>query len=228
MWIPALSERGVVPNKRLYFMFNLQIIPVTPLQQNCSVVWDSSKNAAIVDAGGDAQKIIDFVESQQLNVQKLLITHAHFDHIMAVETVKNHFNVPVYGSHQEDRELFNRLPEVCLNYGFPVVNAFLPDYWLDEGDTVSVGELQFEVHHLPGHSPGHIGFFDYENKIAFSGDVLFQNSIGRTDLYKGDLAQLLHTIKTKLLGLADDFIIIPGHGSHTTIGQEKRSNPFLR
>lgn len=209
-------------------MFNLQIIPVTPLQQNCSVIWDGNKNAAIVDAGGDAQKIIDFVESQQLKVQKLLITHAHFDHIMAVETVKNHFNVPVYGSHKDDIDLFNRLPEVCRNYGFPTVNAFLPDYWLNDGDTLSVGELNFEIRHVPGHSPGHIGFFEHENKIALSGDVLFQNSIGRTDLYKGDLQQLLHSIKTKFFDLPDDFIIIPGHGSHTTIGQEKRSNPFLR
>lgn len=209
-------------------MFNLQIIPVTPLQQNCSVIWDQHKNAAIIDAGGDAQKIIDFVESQQLNVQKLLITHAHFDHIMAVQTVKTHFNVPVYGSHQDDMALFNRLPEVCRSYGFPVVEAFLPDHWLNEGDTLSVGELNFEIRHLPGHSPGHIGFFELQNKIAFSGDVLFQNSIGRTDLYRGDFELLIHTIKTKLWDLPDDFIIIPGHGSHTTVGQEKRSNPFLR
>lgn len=209
-------------------MFNLQIIPVTPLQQNCSIIWDQHKNAAIIDAGGDADKLITFVESQQLKVQKLLITHAHFDHIMAVETVKNHFEVEVFGSHIADRELFERLPDTCRNYGFPIVPAFLPDHWLNSGDEIAVGELNFHIRHLPGHSPGHIGFFDMENKIAFSGDVLFQNSIGRTDLYQGNFDQLIHTIKTQLFDLPDDFIIIPGHGSHTTIGQEKRSNPFLR
>ncbi|QIM67128.1 MBL fold metallo-hydrolase [Mannheimia granulomatis] len=209
-------------------MFNLQIIPVSPFQQNCTVIWDENKNAAIIDAGDDAERIIQFVESQNLKVQKLLITHAHLDHIMAVEKVKNHFDVEVFGSNIADKPLFERLPEMCQQFGLPLVEACLPDYWLEEGDIVEVGSLKYQIRHLPGHAPGHIGFFDFENKIAFSGDVLFQNSIGRTDLYMGSHAQLLETIRTKMFDLEDDFIIVPGHGSHTTIGREKQSNPFLK
>lgn len=209
-------------------MFNLQIIPVGVFQQNCTVIWDSNKNAAIIDAGDEAQKIIQFVESQQLNVQKLLITHGHLDHIMAVETVSKHFGVEVYGSNIADKARFDKLPEICRSYGLPEVPAFLPDHWLNEGDKVEVGELCFEVKHLPGHAPGHIGFFDYQNKIAFTGDVLFKNSIGRTDFEQCSLDALLESIRTKLFVLDDDFIIMPGHGSYTTIGQEKKSNPFLK
>lgn len=209
-------------------MFNLQIIPVTAFEQNCSVIWDDNKNAAIIDPGGDAQKIIQFVASQGLNVEKILLTHGHLDHIMAVETLKEHFGVQVFGSHQDDKSLFEQLPELCRQYGFPEVPAFLPDHWLNEGDKLNIGDLHFTVRHLPGHSPGHIGFFDFDNKIAFSGDVLFQNSIGRTDLYQGNFDQLIQTIRTKMFDLEDDFIVIPGHGKHTTIGQEKKSNPFLK
>lgn len=209
-------------------MFNLQLIPVTPFQQNCSIVWDKDKNAAIIDAGGEAEKIIQFAEEQGLKVQKLLITHGHLDHIMAVDELRKHFGVEVYGSHQADQPLFEQLPDICRNYGLPVVPTFLPDHWLNEGDQIQVGELTFHIRHLPGHAPGHIGFFDFDNKIAFSGDVLFQNSIGRTDLYQGNLEQLLTSIRTKMFDLDDDFIVICGHGRHTTIGQEKKSNPFLK
>lgn len=209
-------------------MFNLQIVPVTAFQQNCSIVWDNQKNTAIIDAGGDAQRLIQFVEEQGLKVQKLLITHGHLDHIMAVEQLRHHFQVEVFGSHLDDKPLFEQLPEICRNYGLPEVPAFLPDHWLKEGDQVQVGELNFTIRHLPGHAPGHIGFFDFANKITFSGDVLFQNSIGRTDLYRGDFDQLINTIQTKLFDLDDDFIVIPGHGRHTTIGQEKKTNPFLK
>lgn len=209
-------------------MLNLQIIPVSPFQQNCSVIWDQHKNATIIDAGDDAEKIIQFVESQELKVEKLLITHGHLDHIMAADKLRRHFGVEIYGSHIADKPLFERLPEICANYGLPKVDAFLPDHWLDEGDKVQVGELSFSVAHLPGHAPGHIGFFNFENNIVFSGDVLFQNSIGRTDLYMGDYEQLLSTIRNKLLILPDDFVVIAGHGAYTTIGQEKKSNPFLK
>lgn len=208
-------------------MLNLQIIPVSAFQQNCSVVWDEQKNAVIIDAGGEAEKIIRFVEEKGLNVQKLLITHGHLDHIMAVKEVATHFGVDVWGSSQEDQPLFETLPETCVKYGFAVSEAFLPDRWLNEGDVVEVGALKFHIRHLPGHSPGHIGFFDFDNKIAFSGDVLFKDSIGRTDLYMGDFETLIRTIRTKLFDLDDDFIIVCGHGGHTTIGREKQHNPFL-
>lgn len=209
-------------------MFNLQIVPVTAFQQNCSIIWDENKNAAIIDAGGDANKLIQFVEQQELKVEKLLITHGHLDHIMAVDQLRKHFGVQVFGSHQDDQPLFEQLPDICRKYAIDEVPAFLPDHWLKEGDQINVGDLNFTIRHLPGHAPGHIGFFDFENKITFSGDVLFQNSIGRTDLYKGDFDQLISTIQTKMFDLDDDFIVIPGHGRHTTIGQEKKSNPFLK
>lgn len=209
-------------------MLNLQIIPVGVFQQNCSVIWDENKNAAIIDAGDNAETIIKFVEDQQLNVKKLLITHAHLDHIMAVESVAKHFGVEVYGSQLADKPLFENLSEICTNYGLPSVPAFLPDHWLEEDDIIEVGSLSFQVRHLPGHSPGHIGFFNMENKIAFSGDVLFKDSIGRTDLYQGDFDTLIQSIRTKLFDLDDDFVIIPGHGPHTTIGREKLHNPFLK
>lgn len=209
-------------------MLNLQIIPVGVFQQNCSVIWDDQKNAAIIDAGDNAESIIKFVEDQQLNVQKLLITHAHLDHIMAVEKVAKHFGVEVYGSQLADKPLFENLPEICSNYGLPAVPAFLPDHWLEEGNVVEVGSLSFQIRHLPGHSPGHIGFFEMENKIAFSGDVLFKDSIGRTDLYQGNFDTLINTIRTKLFDLDDDFVIISGHGQPTTIGREKLHNPFLK
>lgn len=209
-------------------MFNLQILPVSPFQQNCSVIWDEQKTAAVIDAGDNADQIIRFVEQQQLRLEKLLITHAHLDHIMAVQKVAQHFNVPIYGSQLADKPLFENLPSICRQYGLPEVEAFLPTHWLNEGDSLEVGSLHFQIRHLPGHSPGHIGFFEMQNKIAFTGDVLFKDSIGRTDLYQGDFDTLITTIKTKLFPLDDDFIIVPGHGSHTTIGREKAQNPFLR
>lgn len=209
-------------------MLHFQLIPVSPFQQNCSVIWDDHNNAAIIDAGDEADKIIQFVTEQQLNVQKLLVTHGHLDHIMAVDRLRKHFDVEVLGSHIDDLPLFEHLPEICAEYGFPHVPAFLPDRWLSDGDTVTVGELHFDVRHLPGHSPGHIGFFAFEEGIGFTGDVLFRNSIGRTDLYCGDFDTLIHTIRTKLFDLKDNFIIMPGHGEFTTIGQEKKSNPFLQ
>lgn len=208
-------------------MFNLQIIPVTDFQQNCSIIWDDNKNAAIIDAGGNPEKLIDFVEQQQLKVEKLLITHGHLDHIMAADSLRKHFQVEIFGSHQADQVLFEQLPDICRNYGIAPVPAFAPDHWLNEGDLIQVGQLNFTVRHLPGHAPGHIGFFDFENKITFSGDVLFQHSIGRTDLYQGNFEQLIETIRTKLFDLDDDFIVIPGHGRHTTVGHEKKHNPFL-
>lgn len=209
-------------------MFNLQIIPVGAFQQNCSIIWDNQKNAAIIDPGDDAEKLIEYIEQNKLNLTKILITHAHLDHIMAADKLRNHFNVEIYGSQKEDQPLFENLAQITKEYGFPIVNGFLPDHWLNENARIEVGALEFNIRHLPGHSPGHIGFFDFKNKIIFSGDVLFKNSIGRTDLYRGNLEELLDSIRTKMFDLDDDFIVISGHGAYTTIGKEKQSNPFLK
>ncbi len=209
-------------------MFNLQIIPVGAFQQNCSIIWDDQKNAAIIDPGDEADVLINFIENKQLNLTKILITHGHLDHIMAADKLRTHFGVAIYGSQEEDQPLFEQLGEITQEYGFPRVEGFLPNHWLNEGDLIKVGDLKFDIRHLPGHSPGHIGFFDFENKIVFSGDVLFKNSIGRTDLYKGNFEQLISTIRTKLFDLEDDFVVVAGHGTYTTIGQEKQNNPFLK
>lgn len=208
-------------------MFHLQVIPVGPFQQNCSIIWDDQKNAAIIDPGDEAAKLIHYIETNQLNLQKILITHGHLDHIIAADELRQHFKVEIYGSQQADQPLFERLPEMCAGYGLPPVEPFLPDHWLNEGESVNVGAMTFHIRHLPGHAPGHIGFLDFTNKIGFTGDVLFKDSIGRTDLYLGNFDQLITTIQTKLFDLDDDFIILPGHGPHTTIGREKRQNPFL-
>lgn len=209
-------------------MFNLQIIPVGAFQQNCSVIWDNNKNAAIIDPGDEADKLIQYIESNELKLHKILITHAHLDHIMAADILRQHFNVEIYGSHIGDKPLFQELGQITQDYGFPRVEGFLPDQWANDNDEIKIGDLTFGVRHLPGHAPGHVGFFDFENKICFCGDVLFKNSIGRTDLYMGDLDTLLHSIRTRIFDQDDDFIVVPGHGSHTTVGHEKKTNPFLK
>ncbi|QIW16551.1 MBL fold metallo-hydrolase [Pasteurellaceae bacterium RH1A] len=209
-------------------MFNLQIIPVSPFQQNCAIIWDEDKNAAVIDSGDDAPSLIRFIEENQLRLQKILLTHGHLDHIMAADKLRQHFKVEIFGSHRADQPLFEHLGDICREYGMPAVEGFLPDHWLNEGDQVQVGKLTFQVRHLPGHAPGHIGFFDFANKIAFSGDVLFKDSIGRTDLYMGNFDELISTIRHKMFDLEDDFIVMPGHGPHTTIGREKQHNPFLK
>lgn len=209
-------------------MLNFKIIPVSAFMQNCAVIWDENKNCAILDAGGNSEIIKNFVEANQLKVEKLLITHAHLDHILAIEELKDYFQVPVIGSHKADTPIFDALPEMCEMFGLPKAKAFLPDIWLDEGESIQVGQLNFEIYHLPGHSPGHIGYINHNNKIAFTGDVLFKDSIGRTDLLLGDYETLIQSIKNKLLKLGDEYHIMPGHGARTTIGIERLNNPFLR
>lgn len=208
---------------------NLEIIPVTPFQQNCCLIWDQHNQAAIIDPGGEAFRLIQRIEELGLNLTKILLTHGHLDHIGAVMPLKQHFKVEVIGSNPQDKLLFATLPQQCQRFGLEEIPPFEPDQWLaGEGEILHVGEFQFEVLHLPGHSPGHIGFIEHNKNIAFTGDVLFKNSIGRTDLPGGDHATLLDSIKTKLYPLKDDLLIMPGHGAYTTIGAEKRSNPFLQ
>lgn len=207
---------------------NIEIIPVTVFQQNCSLIWDDEKNAAIIDPGGEAEKLIGRIEELGLNLEAILLTHAHLDHVGAAEQVKQHFGVEIWGPQEEDRFLFDSLPEQSQRFGMPTIHAFLPDRWLHEGEIIHAGGGIFEILHLPGHTPGHIGFIEKQKKAAFTGDVLFQGSIGRTDLPGGNYTQLISAIREKLFKLNGDMIIIAGHGPYTTIEHEKTNNPFLK
>lgn len=207
---------------------NVELIPVTTFQQNCSLVWDDEKNAVIIDPGGESLLLIERIEALGLVLKAILLTHGHLDHVGAAEELKHHFGVKIIGPQSEDAFLFQSLSEQAARFGLSRISPFLPDQWLnDEGEKLTFGQLTFEVLHLPGHTPGHVGFIAADQNIAFTGDVLFQNSIGRTDFPKGDLVVLMSSIRCKLLPLDNDMIIVAGHGPCTTIGQEKKNNPYL-
>lgn len=208
---------------------NIEIIPVTAFQQNCSLIWDDEKNAAIIDPGGEVQKLIKRIEELGLNLQAILLTHGHLDHVGAAPQLKAHFGVEIIGPHHADEYWFQALPQQSRQFGLFEIDSFLPDRWLDQdGEILTLAGYQFEVKHLPGHTPGHVGFVEHNQKVIFSGDVLFKQSIGRTDFPGGNHEELLHSIRAKLYSLPDDMIVIAGHGPATTIGQEKQQNPFVR
>ncbi|HRJ60540.1 MAG TPA: MBL fold metallo-hydrolase [Azospirillaceae bacterium] len=204
------------------------IIPVTPFQQNCSLLWcEETKEAAAIDAGGDVARIIAAAEKQGVKLVKLLNTHGHLDHVGGVATLVDQLALPVEGPHPEDDFWIKGMPEQCRMFGFPPTRSFTPDRWLAEGDEVEVGKVKLEVRHCPGHTPGHVVFIHHPSKTVFVGDVLFQGSIGRTDFPKGDHATLLASIRDKLLSLGDDYSFVPGHGPMSTMGEERRYNPYL-
>jgi len=204
------------------------IVPVTPYQQNCSVIkCEATARAAIVDPGGDHERILEAVAQMGATVEKIILTHAHMDHCAASDLLRQQLGVPIEGPHRDDQFWLDKLPEWCRMSGFPHADAFLPDRWLQQGDTVTVGEQQLKVFHCPGHTPGHVVFFYEPQKVAWVGDVLFQGSIGRTDFPRGNHEQLLSSIRERLFPLGDDITFIPGHGPTSTFGQERRSNPFV-
>ncbi|MCX8602147.1 MULTISPECIES: MBL fold metallo-hydrolase [unclassified Gilliamella] len=209
-------------------MFQYQIIPVTAFQENCSIIWcDQTMEAAFVDPGGEPELLKKAVEKLGVNIKQILLTHGHLDHVGAAVELANHYDVNIIGSQQEDEFLFTSLPEQCIQFGFPFINAFLPDCWLKEGDKIQVGNISLDVLFCPGHTPGHIVFINHPDKIAFVGDVLFNGSIGRTDFPRGNHADLISSITHKLLPLGDDFIFVPGHGPMSSFGHERLNNPFL-
>ncbi|MEO5938018.1 MAG: MBL fold metallo-hydrolase [Sphingomonas sp.] len=203
------------------------IIPVTPLQQNCTLLWcTKTMRGAFVDPGGDLPMLKSAMEKYGVTIEKVLITHGHFDHAAGAAQLAEDLGVPIEGPHPEDMFLIEKLGEDGVKYGVPG-RSFVPDRWLDQGDEVTVGEVSFAVHHTPGHTPGHVVFHNAESKLAIVGDVLFQGSVGRTDFPRGDHNQLINSIVTRLWPMGDDTVFLPGHGQPSTFGQERASNPFV-
>ena len=203
------------------------MIPVTPLQQNCTLFWcTETKKAALVDPGGDLHKLRAALEQAGVTLEKILITHGHIDHCGEAGILAKEMGVPIEGPHEEDRFWIDRLGEDGAKYG---VNGqvFEPDRWLNDGDTVTVGNLTLDVIHCPGHTPGHVVFYHGPSKLAIVGDVLFQGSIGRTDFPRGNHQHLIDAITQKLWPLGDDVTFIPGHGPASKFGFERQHNAFV-
>jgi glyoxylase-like metal-dependent hydrolase (beta-lactamase superfamily II) len=204
------------------------VAPVTPLQQNCTIVWrPSSRKAAVIDPGGDVDRLLEIIARQQLAVEKIWITHGHLDHAGGAAALKAATGAPIEGPHREDQFWIDQIEASGARWGMPQARGFTPDRWLDDGDSVELDGLGFEVFHCPGHTPGHVVFFQRESRFAQVGDVLFAGSIGRTDFPRGDFATLIRSITGKLWPLGDDVTFVPGHNQISTFGAERRTNPFV-
>jgi hydroxyacylglutathione hydrolase len=205
------------------------IIPVTPFQQNCTLLWcEATKRAVVIDPGGDLPDIERAIAEAQVVVDKIWLTHGHIDHVGGAAELKAKLNVPIEGPHRDDLFLLEHVVDSARTFGIQGAANVVPDRWLEEGDQVEIGELTFGVLHCPGHSPGSITLINPAQRLAIVGDVLFAGSIGRTDLPGGDHRQLLKSIKDKLLPLEDNVTVLNGHGPATTIGRERATNPFLQ
>ena len=204
------------------------IAPVTPLQQNCTIVWcTKTKKAALIDPGGEAPRLLAAIQELGLTLDRIWVTHGHTDHAGAVQAIREQTGVPVEGPHRDDQFWIDRIEETGRRYGIPNAQAFRPDRWLENGDTVTLGETSWEVFHCPGHTPGHVIFFHRGAGFAQVGDVLFQGSIGRTDFPRGNHQDLIDAITGKLWPLGDHVQFVPGHGPTSTFGQERKTNPFV-
>jgi glyoxylase-like metal-dependent hydrolase (beta-lactamase superfamily II) len=204
------------------------IAPVTPLQQNCTIVWCVKTNkAAIIDPGGEVPKLMATLEEHGLTLEKIWITHGHLDHAGGTQAIKELTGAPIEGPHPDDQFWIDDIGTSGAKWGMPEARPFTPDRWLQDGDRVTLGETEFEVIHCPGHTPGHIVFFHREARFAQVGDVLFQGSIGRTDFPRGNFQDLIDAITGKLWPLGDDVRFVPGHGPMSSFGQERKTNPFV-
>ncbi len=204
-----------------------RIIPVTPFEQNCSLLWcDETRNGAVIDPGGDVDRILSAIGKTGVTLERILVTHGHIDHAGGVAELSERLSLPVEGPQQEDRFWIDNMPQQAEMYGFPNVRSFTPSRWLAQGDTVRFGNVELQVLHCPGHTPGHVVFFNDEARLAFVGDVLFKGSVGRTDFPRGDFDALMDSIRLKLWPLGDDVTFISGHGPSSTFGEERLTNPF--
>lgn len=205
-----------------------RIIPVTPFEQNCSLIWcEQTRKGAVVDPGGDLDRILAAVQQEGVTLEKILLTHAHIDHAGGTAELAQSQQLPIIGPHKGDEFWIQGLPQQAQMFGFRTAKIFTPDRWLEDGESVQVGNVTLSVIHCPGHTPGHVVFFDPASRLAIVGDVLFNGSIGRTDFPGGNHQQLIDSIKQKLFVLGDEIDFIPGHGPMSTFGNEKKSNPFV-
>ncbi|HZU50928.1 MAG TPA: MBL fold metallo-hydrolase [Sphingomicrobium sp.] len=203
------------------------IIPVTPLQQNCTLLWCTATMAgAFVDPGGDLPRLKAAAAKAQVRIDKILLTHGHIDHCGSAGLLAQELGVPVEGPHEDDRYWIDRLAQDGSKYGIPGA-PFEPSRWLDDNDQVRVGELIFNVRHCPGHTPGHVVFHHPESKLAFVGDVLFRGAVGRWDFPHGNQEQLIRSITRCLWPMGDETAFVPGHGPMSTFGHERQTNPFV-
>ena len=222
-----LLESKHVEDKALSANLARVTIPVTPFQQNCSLIWSqATKIGALIDPGGDLDLIKKSVKEQNVKIEKILLTHAHLDHAGGAKVLATELSIPIEGPHFEDKFWLEAMPEQSSRFGFPLTNTFMPDKWLEDGDKITFSDQTLEVLHCPGHTPGHVVFF-HKSLVAFVGDVLFMGSIGRTDFPRGNHEQLIRSIVEKLWPLGDDVTFIPGHGPESTFGAERKFNPYV-
>ncbi|CAN5302441.1 MBL fold metallo-hydrolase [soil metagenome] len=204
------------------------IAPVTPLQQNCTIVWCAkTKRAAVIDPGGEVPRLLKAIKDLGLTLEKIMVTHGHMDHAGGTAALKEATGVPIEGPHPDDQFWIDQIPAAGDRYGMPGARSFTPDRWLGDGDIVTLGETEFEVIHCPGHTPGHVVFFNRQARFAQVGDVLFRGSIGRTDFPRGNHQDLISSITQKLWPLGEDVQFVCGHGPMSTFGAERRTNPFV-
>ncbi len=210
-------------------MLHYQTVPVTPFQQNCSIVWDDqTMRGAIIDPGGDLDVLLDTCQQLGVTLEQIWMTHAHIDHAGGTAELATRLGLPIIGPHPGDQFWIDGLPQQGAMFGFPHSEAFTPTRWLAAGDTVTLGAHTLNVRHCPGHTPGHVVFHSPEAKRAFVGDVLFAGSIGRTDFPQGNHQHLIDSITGRLWPMGDDTVFIPGHGPESTFGRERQSNPYVR
>ena len=210
-------------------MLNYETVPVTNFAQNCSVVWcPRTLEGAVIDPGGDLPRVRAAAARHGVRLTQILLTHAHIDHAGGTGTLAREMGLPIVGPHRGDQFWIDGLVQQARMFGFAPAEPFTPTRWLEDGDTVQVGDSVLAVRHCPGHTPGHVVFHSAEAQRAFVGDVLFAGSIGRTDFPGGDHDTLISSITQRLWPMGDDTVFIPGHGPESTFGRERRSNPYVR
>ena len=209
-------------------MLHYRILPVTAFQQNCSLLWcDQTRQAALIDPGGDLEQLRAATEQQGLTLAALWLTHAHIDHAGGAGELAQQLDLPIIGPHRDDQYWIDALPQQSQMFQFPPAQSFTPSRWLSDGDSVTLGRETLQVRHCPGHTPGHVVFHAPQIERCFVGDVLFAGSIGRTDFPGGNHQQLIDSITTRLWPMGDATIFIPGHGPESSFGQERRHNPYV-